>query len=157
MPIEVEGTQEISRRLRSVADIIDDVENGEAGEAICQVMRITAIDKLNHHRAIDTGRLRDSVMTEAADFSEHHSSTKVSVGIHTDVPYAIFIEYGTGPRGDPEVPHTEKMSWVYPAKDGGFRVAHSQPAKPFMRPALYDNRVVFGEIIAARIREIWGR
>ena len=87
---------------------------------------------------------------------ERVDETTVSAGIRTTVPYAMFIEYGTGPLGDPEVPHTDKMQWVYPYKDG-FRVAHSQPARPFMRPALYDNRKAFVRILKTAVKDVFER
>lgn len=151
--IVIENAEHISRRLRSVADVAGIIEKRSKG-AICQTMRISATDHLTRHGAVDTGLLRNSVMSESCEFSERDDTT-VSVGIKTDVHYAMFIEYGTGPLGDPEVPHTDKMQWVYPAPEGGFKTAHSQPARPFMRPALYDNRDAFVEIIAKDIQDVY--
>lgn len=151
--IEVTGADDISRRLRALADISDTIESETAGE-ICEIMRNTAVRRLTDLEAVDTGLLRNSVQTVDSEYVERVDDTTVSMGIKTDVPYAMFIEYGTGPLGDPEVPHTDKMQWVYPYKDG-FRVAHSQPARPFMRPALYDNREAFREAIQSAVDKIW--
>ena len=153
--IEVTGADDISRRLRALADISDTIESETAGE-ICETMRNTAVRRLTDLEAVDTGFLRNSVETVDADFVERVDETTVSTGIRTTVPYAMFIEYGTGPLGDPEVPHTDKMQWVYPYKDG-FRVAHSQPARPFMRPALYDNRKAFVKILKTAVKDVFER
>lgn len=151
---KVYGTEELTRKLRSLADLPDYIEQEKAGQ-IQQLMRTTAVDRLTGQDAVSSGVLRRSVETEASGFTERPSSGVVSVGIRTDVSYALYIEYGIGPKGDPDVPHTDKESWVYPTQDGGFRTAHSQPARPFMRPALYDNRKVFAKIIKGEIKKVW--
>lgn len=150
-----EGYEAVNRKLQALADIADHIEDEYAG-AICETMRKTAVRRLTDLEAVDTGFLRNSVETVDADFVERVDETTVSTGIRTTVPYAMFIEYGTGPLGDPEVPHTDKMQWVYPYKDG-FRVAHSQPARPFMRPALYDNRKAFVKILKTAVKDVFER
>lgn len=153
--IRVEGADDLKRTLRSVADLSSLIGDECAGK-IQETMRNTAVERLTASKAVDTGLLRNSIDTDDGynRFVEKNADT-VSVGIRTDVSYALFIEYGTGPRGDPEVPHTTKMSWVYPTDDpeNPFRVAVSQKARPFMRPALYRNRAAFRKIIEDKIRE----
>lgn len=151
---KIHGTEELTRKLRSLADLPGYIEQEKAGQ-IQQLMRTTAVDRLTGQDAVDTGVLRRSVETEACGFTERPSSGVVSVGIRTDVSYAIFIEYGTGPKGDPAIPHTDKESWVYPTDDGGFRTAHSQPPRPFMRPALYENRDAMVDIVKGAVKEVW--
>lgn len=62
---------------------------------------------------VDTGNLKNSIQTEPGE-----SDLTKYVGPHTD--YAIYVEYGTGRRGDPAVPHSD--------------VAGMAP-RPYMRPA----------------------
>ena len=50
------------------------------------------------HCPVDTGNLRDSIHTEAK------SNDQVVTG--TSVKYGPDVEFGTGPKGDPSVPHT---------------------------------------------------
>lgn len=156
--VTIKGADRLGAKLTSLVDIADFVED-ECADRIVEVMRATAVRKLTTQGAVDTGLLRASVETDDGynSFTERNSDTSVSVGIRNDISYGIFIEYGTGPRGDPEVPHTDKMRWVYPTGDPSrpFRVAVSQPARPFMRPALYDNRRVFAEIIRKRLKEVY--
>lgn len=163
MKFEMQGADEISKRLRALTDLADHIENETAG-VITQIMRKTAVDRLTGLEAVDTGLLRNSVEAVSNGFTERPDDSTVSVGIQTEVPYAMFIEYGTGPLGDPEVPHTSKMKWVYPAgmslnsnlqMEMEFRVAHSQPARPFMRPALYDNRKAFVKAINDTIDQVY--
>jgi hypothetical protein len=153
MRIEVDA-EDVQRKLRSMVDL-DGIIERRCADKIQEQMRTTAAQKLTD-QAVDTGLLRNSIETDDGynSFVEHPEEG-VSVGIRTDVSYALFIEYGTGPKGDPEIPHTSKSSWVYPTGDpeGPFKVAVSQPARPFMRPALYDNRRAFVKIIKDGIKE----
>lgn len=154
MRIEVDA-EDVQRKLRSMVDL-DGIIERRCADRIQEVMREEAVKNLTESKAVDTGALRASIETDDGynSFVEHPEEG-VSVGIRTDVSYALFIEYGTGPKGDPEIPHTSKSSWVYPTGDpeGPFKVAVSQPARPFMRPALYDNRKAFLKIIKDGIKE----
>lgn len=154
MRIEVDA-EDVQRKLRSMVDL-DGIIERRCADRIQEVMRRDAVKNLTESKAVDTGVLRASIETDDGynSFVEHPEEG-VSVGIRTDVSYALFIEYGTGPKGDPEIPHTSKSSWVYPTGDpeGPFKVAVSQPARPFMRPALYDNRKAFLKIIKDGIKE----
>lgn len=153
MRIEVDA-EDVQRKLRSMVDL-DGIIERRCADRIQEQMRTAAAQKLTN-QAVDTGLLRNSIETDDGynSFVEHPEEG-VSVGIRTGVSYALFIEYGTGPKGDPEIPHTSKSSWVYPTGDpeGPFKVAVSQPARPFMRPALYDNRKAFLKIIKDGIKE----
>lgn len=149
-----EGTAELETRFEALMQIADDIED-DAAPQICTVMRRSAVQKLQSQLAVDTGRLRDSVDSQSCEFIDRKGEDVVEMGIATDVPYAQFIEYGTGPLGDPAVPHTQRMNWVYMGDDGEFHVAKSQEARPFMRPALYDNRKEFQAIIENTIREVF--
>lgn len=153
MKFEMQGADEISKKLRALTDLADHIENETAG-TIADIMRKTATERLEGLEAVDTGLLWNSIMAITSGFTERPDETTVSAGIQTEVPYAMFIEYGTGPLGDPEVPHTSKMKWVYPT-DKGFKTAHSQPARPFMRPALYDNRKAFLEAVEKTIDKVY--
>ena len=70
---------------------------------------------------VDTGRLRSSISTETEDTAEGAKAF-----VSTNAEYAPFVEYGTGERGDPSVPH--KLHWA------------GNPPHPFLRPALAMNR-----------------
>lgn len=155
-----DGFEELDRKLAVLSKMADIVERDIAPE-VCQVMRTTAVRRLSEPSglkskpAVDSGNLRDSLTEKNPEFVIRTSDTTVECGIQTAVPYAQFIEYGTGPLGDPEVPHTSKEMWWYRGDDGKVHMARSQPARPFMRPALYENRMMFEEIINGRIREVF--
>ena len=50
----------------------------------------------------------------------------------------VYVEFGSGAKGDPSVAHTTKGSWVY-CKNGRFYTTSGQPARPFLVPALTNN------------------
>lgn len=80
---------------------------------------------------VDTGALRESITSEI----DTSGSTVVGhVGPHMD--YAEFVEFGTGQRGDPAVPHGDTLG---------------QFPQPYMRPALDENRDAIEEIFRGQI------
>lgn len=152
--VEVDA-DELEAKLERLAHLADEVEHGASGP-ICELMRRTAAQRLTEQGAVDTGNLRNSVETVSSEFVVRRSDTVVEMGIQTGVEYAKYIEYGTGPLGDPAVQHTSRMTWAYYDEEGELRIGKSQPPRPFMRPALYENKKAIGAIIAGTIKEVWG-
>ena len=95
MRIEVDA-EDVQRKLRSMVDL-DGIIERRCADRIQEVMREDAVKKLTESKAVDTGVLRASIETDDGynSFVEHPEEG-VSVGIRTDVSYALFIEYGTG-------------------------------------------------------------
>lgn len=149
-----EGYEGLSKKLETFSKMADIVER-DLGPSISEYMRLVAVDLITGQDAVHHGRLRDSLTTKDAEFVLRTSETTVECGIETAVTYAPFIEYGTGPAGDPEVPHTNKTSWVYRTEDGKFYTAYPQKARPFMRPALRDGKVFADKLITGKIREVF--
>ena len=94
---------------------------------------------------VDTGELRESIHTEAKD------AQTVTVG--TSCEHGVYVEYGTGPKGDPSVPHTTKGSWRYKDKYGNWHTSHGQPPQPFMRTAFSENKDKVVDAVKESIRE----
>lgn len=80
----------------------------------------------------DTGQLRNSIVLE--DIPE-----QVGVDVGTNVEYAPYVEYGTGQRGDPSVPHREDWAGMKP--------------QPYLYPALEAHK----EDIANAVKESIGQ
>lgn len=106
---------------------------------------------------------------------------KVIGTVFTDgsVPYAVYVEFGTGPRGmsdhegispDVSVSYTAEPWWIHESqlapgtgeyyhwpyietKDGKFYKCSGQAAQPFMYPALKDNEEMIAQIIAGEMRK----
>mgnify|MGYP002626907127 CR=1 FL=1 len=155
------NAEDVSQTFDALSDIMDGIETKAAHE-ICEVMRAYAVKKITQQRAVDTGALRNSVST-AEDIIIRDGQTSISIGIETAQSYAKYIEYGTGILGDPEVSHVQKDKWVAPnpkydgpdGKEPRFIMRFAQHPRPFMRPALYDNRKVFMRIIKREIKEVF--
>ena len=152
---------EIAQGFDNLSHIMDVIE-GDAAPQICEVMRAYAVKKITTLRAVDTGALRNSVGT-AEDIIVRNGQASVSIGIETAQSYAKFIEFGTGILGDPEVEHVQKEKWVAPnpkysgpeGDEPRFIMRYAQHPRPFMRPALYDNRKTFQRIIKRTIKEVY--
>lgn len=97
------------------------------------------------HCPVNTGNLRDSIHTEAKD------ANTVSVGTNTN--YAAYVEYGTGPKGDPTVAHTTKKYWRYKDEEGNWHTSHGQPPQPYMRPAFAECKEKVVEAVKGSIKD----
>lgn len=97
------------------------------------------------------------------------TATGVEGRVFSNTPYAAYVEFGTGPKGQADhsgispnvgVSYTQHP-WVYPTEDGEFRRTSGQPAKPFLYPAAKQNEDLFPENIRHEIvralRAIAGR
>ena len=91
---------------------------------------------------VQTGELRNSIKVQ--------KTAPLTVSVGTNKEYAIFVEYGTGPAGDPEVPHTSKESWRWQDEQGNWHTSHGQPPQPFLRPAVREQEAY--ETVAEEIR-----
>ena len=61
---------------------------------------------------------------------------KVGDGSYAD--YGIYVEFGTGSKGDKSVSHTSKRHWTY-YSGGRFYTTSGQAPQPFLVPALKNN------------------
>lgn len=77
---------------------------------------------------VDTGTLRNSIVTQKEE--------KHAVAVTTNLEYAPYVEFGTGSKGDPSMPHTSKDRWVYQNDKGQFFITSGQSPQPFLTPAL---------------------
>lgn len=82
--------------------------------------------------------------------------------VFTNKEYGLYVELGTGPNGEanhsgisPEIkPIYSPSGWAYFDKDlDRFIFTKGQPARPFMYPALHDNREKLSKFIKFRIRQ----
>lgn len=78
---------------------------------------------------VRTGRLAGSITSTV------EGNTAV---IGTNVEYGIYVEFGTGSKGDPSVAHRQG-SWKAKIPGVGWRYVSGQAAQPFLVPALKNN------------------
>lgn len=171
----IDGLDKLMRKFeglaRNVAD--DNLERGVANQ-----MKIVQADaKLNC--PVNNGELRQSIKT----MTEREVRHKVTGTCYTNKAYAVYVEMGTGPKGDADhagispavspaytlepwwihesqidADVAEQYHWFYIDTDEGrFYKCSGQAASPFMYPALKNNedRVTknLKNYIAKKIRE----
>ena len=139
MDIRIEGSERLIRILQGLTTETDGaIERGmEKGAKIMQ-------GSIKKRVPVDTGQLRNSISVEKID--------KCKYAIGTNVEHAIFVEFGTGTKGDPKVPHTAKPYWTY-FKDGKFIRTHGMPPSHFMQDGFFETKNEVVECVADEIRK----
>ena len=130
--VNIEGADALTSRLYKLCNIENALLKG--GE----VVRAEA--QANCPK--DTGRLANSIVVQSEGGN--------SVLIGPTAEYGIYVEFGTGSKGDSSKPHTSKKGWVYfNERTGGFVYTTGQAPQPFLIPALYSQR----DAVIAAIKE----
>lgn len=129
MAIELEGLEDVLGALNRIADT-EKLDNS-LGKA-CTLVERTA--KQNAPK--DTGELRRSITSKV----ENHTGI-----VFTPLEYAPYIEFGTGlfaeDGGRQDVP------WHYQDDEGNWHTTSGMNPRPYMRPALNENRNRIIELI----------
>ena len=113
--MSAEGLDELEIKL----DQLEDVNLNKAiGNAI-QIVRSVAVMNVHH---VDTGELRQSIYAEVED-----NGDTVTGVCWTNKPYATYLEFGTGPKGQenhagisPEITpaYTQNPWWIHESQVG---------------------------------------
>lgn len=82
---------------------------------------------------VDTGELRRGITAKVTQDADTATAEVVSGAAHS-----IYVEFGTGQRGDPSVAH--RADWK------------GMAARPYMRPALQENTQRIRDTYAKRLR-----
>lgn len=78
------------------------------------------------------GGLRESIT---------HKTEDLAATIGTNSDHGIFVEFGTGSKGDSSVAHTSKERWTYfNPRVGHFVTTSGMEHRPFLVPALKNNK-----------------
>lgn len=147
MDFDLKELEKITVRLIRVPERLNDALEREVASQVNALLSASAKDLA----PVDTGTLRQMIDT---DGFAHRTPDGVEMGVTSHAEYSVFVEYGTGPRGDPTVPHTSRKSWVYYDENGKKRIGKSQPPNPYMRTALAQNVEPVKRIIAGKAKEI---
>lgn len=122
--IEFRGLDEV---LQSLDEAVSDEKVNKALMRACLVLERAAKQKAQVGRG--TGDLARSIKSDVRNLEGI---------VHTNLEYAPYVEYGTGlfaeEGGRTDVP------WVYKDVKGDWHTTSGQHPKPFMRPALDENR-----------------
>lgn len=104
---------------------------------------------------VDTGELRDKIT--AMTFA---SNTGVDGHVIAFAEHAPYIEFGTGPRGQasegaPAGMAYRQTGWYAPIK-GGVRYIEGYPARPFLYPALEEEKDEVREQVMDAVKKVIG-
>lgn len=163
-----------AKKLLADLDGLSQVDIQEAMETSIQHVRSEAVSRVR----TDTGELKGSIYAETK-----MSGNKARGTCWTNKPYAAYVEFGTGKKGQenhagisPEVspmysmrpwwihegngPNevdratAEKYGWFYiDTPEGRFYQCTGQAAHPFMYPALQDSTEFIEKIFTEKINE----
>lgn len=149
MTIDVSQMDDLKKKLERISGrAVDTIERKSALK-----VNLAMSGHAKERAHVITGNMRNSI--DSTGFVEN-GSEGVSMGITAHALYSIFEEYGTGSKGDSDVPHTTKPFWIYfDESDGVFKVGRPREAHPFMRPALYDHIDEYKSIILGDIAEVF--
>lgn len=139
MSIQVEGADALIERLESMVD--EDTIRRALGRA-CALVERSAKQKAPK----GTGELRRSISSEIRQDGEGLTGV-----VFTPLYYAPYIEFGTGLFA--EEGGRQDVPWCYQDDEGEWHSTSGQHPRPYMRPALNENREQIKRIIKEAITE----
>lgn len=114
-------------------------------------------DEARKKAPVSTSELRNSIDCKVEPTPEGYKGI-----VFSNKEHAIYVELGTGPVGEAEhngiSPNVNPMyspdGWVYYDEDlKRFVYTKGQPARPFMYPALHDNREKLSKYINNQLKK----
>lgn len=124
--IRFEGLEEIVERLDN---IVDETKLKQAIGKACALVERSA--KQNAPKG--NGELRRSITSKVESIDNQVVGT-----VFTPLLYAPYVEFGTGLFA--ENGGRQDVPWCYRDDEGNWHSTSGQPPKPYMRPALEENR-----------------
>jgi HK97 gp10 family phage protein len=141
---KVEGLESLLRKLNTLGTDVDEIVDNALYQG-AQKIQGDAKRLIKAKDAFDTGRLHGSIKVDRVP-------NGYSIG--TSLKYAHYIEYGTGPLGDPTVPHTTRKYWRYKDENGNWHTSHGMKARPYLRPALNINKKYVAKLVRSRLLNV---
>jgi len=155
MIVDARELDEFGKKLSKMGDKILDKIDSETGAQIRELLSTSAKNLAPVGRYSGSGTLRQMIDSSDKGFSDR-TPNGIRTGISSNAMYSIYIEYGTGNKGDPAVAHTSKKSWVYfDNASQKFRCGKPQKARHYMIPALDDNVDNIRDLIAGDVNEVF--
>lgn len=139
MAIEIEGLDVITKRIENMADA--------AGLAAAMGRACALVERSAKQKAPkDTGALRNSIQSKV----ENNGFEVVGI-VFTPLEYAPYIEYGTGLFAEEG---GRKTPWTYEDEKTGERIfTRGQKPKPYLRPALYENKEKITQLLREGVND----
>ena len=146
--MKIEGLDRLYRKIARLHNI--DIK------PIIEDATIRVRDEAKMRVPVDTGELQNSI-----DYNVDISAKGFTGKVFTNKEHGLYVELGTGPKGEanhigisPEIkPIYSPSGWVYYDVDKQkFIFTNGQPARPFMYPALHDNREKISKFIQEKVQ-----
>lgn len=146
--MKIEGLDRLYRKIARLHNI--DIK------PIIEDATIRIRDEAKMRVSVDTGELQNSI-----DYNVDISAKGFTGKVFTNKEHGLYVELGTGPKGEashigisPEIkPIYSPSGWVYYDTDKQkFIFTNGQPARPFMYPALHDNREKISKFIQEKVQ-----
>ena len=146
--MKIEGLDRLYRKISRLHNI--DIK------PIIEDATIRIRDEAKMRVPVDTGELQNSI-----DYNVDISAKGFTGKVFTNKEHGLYVELGTGPKGEashigisPEIkPIYSPSGWVYYDTDKQkFIFTNGQPARPFMYPALHDNREKISKFIQEKVQ-----
>nr|DAX92812.1 MAG TPA: putative tail component [Caudoviricetes sp.] len=146
--MKIEGLDRLYRKIARLHNI--DIK------PIIEDATIRIRDEAKMRVPVDTGELQNSI-----DYNVDISAKGFTGKVFTNKEHGLYVELGTGPKGEashigisPEIkPIYSPSGWVYYDTDKQkFIFTNGQPARPFMYPALHDNREKISKFIQEKVQ-----
>lgn len=159
--IDVTSLEELEEVMAQASEDLAQHLMSDTGAEIRELLSTQA----KNMAPVDTGTLRQMI-DSAADGDAVREGDEVKNYITSHANYSIFVEYGTGYKGDPEIPHTSKKVWFQPNPNyvpgrtsGGAPFIKRFPQAPqrYMRPALTMSVDEIKDIIAGDAERVFER
>ena len=148
--MSIKGLGNLERKLKKLRDI--------NVKPIIEDASARVRDEARKNVVVDTGELQNSIRYRIED----KRNGNYRGVIYTNKEHGIYVEFGTGPVGElshigisPEVnPMYSPKGWTYYDKDKKqFFYTKGQPARPFLYPALHDNKDKIKKFIKYRMKK----
>lgn len=124
--VKFEGLEEVLEGLSSLSNI----EGYEkALKKACMLVERSAKQKAPK----GTGELRNSITSKIETDGDEMRGV-----VYTPLEYAPYVEYGTGLFAEEE--GRTDVPWHYQDEEGNWHSTSGMPPRPYMRPALDENR-----------------
>ena len=146
--MKIEGLDRLYRKITRLQNI--DIK------PIIEDATIRIRDEAKMRVPVDTGELQNSI-----DYNVDISAKGFTGKVFTNKEHGLYVELGTGPKGEashigisPEIkPIYSPSGWVYYDTDKQkFIFTNGQSARPFMYPALHDNREKISKFIQEKVQ-----
>lgn len=155
MSVEIKGLDSLRRKLQSLGGDLE-----RATEEGVRLATKSVRESVMENCPEGTGHLKESIYAKVV-----RSKGKITGFVGTNVEYAHYVEFGTGPTGDGTYPYPVpglvykadkwrvKLPFLETEDDPGIRYISGQAAQPYLYPALLENRQRTVDMIAEELRK----